>query len=99
METVTGARASAAERVARRWQEPPGLRGFLTTVDHKRVGRRYLVTAGVYFTLAGLEAVVFAATAADVHSVVSGGRRVVTAGRHVLGDAGALLSEAIKALR
>ncbi|SEU39342.1 formimidoylglutamate deiminase [Nonomuraea wenchangensis] len=48
---------------------------------------------------AGLEAVVFAATAADVHSVVSGGRRVVTAGRHVLGDAGALLSEAIKALR
>ncbi|SET12895.1 cytochrome c oxidase subunit I [Nonomuraea wenchangensis] len=58
METVTGARASAAERVARRWQEPPGLRGFLTTVDHKRVGRRYLVTAGVYFTLAGLEAVV-----------------------------------------
>ncbi|SDJ64058.1 formimidoylglutamate deiminase [Nonomuraea jiangxiensis] len=43
----------------------------------------------------GLEAVVFAATAADVHSVVSGGRRVVTGGRHRLGDVGALLSEAI----
>ncbi|MEW9547657.1 formimidoylglutamate deiminase [Nonomuraea sp. NPDC050783] len=48
---------------------------------------------------AGAEAVVFAATAADVHSVVSGGRRVVTAGRHALGDVGTLLAEAIGALR
>ncbi|MFI7616922.1 formimidoylglutamate deiminase [Nonomuraea terrae] len=47
----------------------------------------------------GLEAVVYAATAADVHSVVSGGRRVVSGGRHVLGDVGALLAEAIGALR
>jgi formiminoglutamate deiminase len=47
----------------------------------------------------GLEAVVFAATAADVHSVVSGGRRVVAAGRHVLGDVAALLTEAIEELR
>ncbi|MGP3954663.1 formimidoylglutamate deiminase [Nonomuraea sp. 3N208] len=47
----------------------------------------------------GPEAVVFAATAADVHSVVSGGRRVVENGRHVLGDVGSLLAEAIGALR
>ncbi|HEX4813661.1 MAG TPA: formimidoylglutamate deiminase [Nonomuraea sp.] len=47
----------------------------------------------------GLEAVVFAATAADVHSVISGGRRVVEDGRHVLGDVGPLLAEAIGALR
>ncbi|MCK2221596.1 formimidoylglutamate deiminase [Actinomadura sp. ATCC 31491] len=47
----------------------------------------------------GLEAVVFAATAADVHSVVSGGRRVVAGGEHVLGDVGSLLAEAIGALR
>ncbi|MEV0594134.1 formimidoylglutamate deiminase [Nonomuraea cavernae] len=43
----------------------------------------------------GLEGVVFAATAADVHSVISGGRRVVSEGRHRLGDVGALLGEAI----
>jgi formiminoglutamate deiminase len=43
----------------------------------------------------GLEAVVFAATAADVHSVISGGRRVVSDGRHTLGDVGAMLTEAI----
>ncbi|WP_405084100.1 formimidoylglutamate deiminase [Microbispora sp. NBC_01389] len=42
--------------------------------------------------------VVFTATAADVHSVVSGGRRVVTDGRHVLGDAGRLLREALAPL-
>ncbi|MFI9840168.1 formimidoylglutamate deiminase [Nonomuraea sp. NPDC051941] len=47
----------------------------------------------------GPEAVVFAATAADVHSVVSGGRRVVTDGRHRLGDVGSLLAEAIRRVR
>ncbi|MET8332597.1 formimidoylglutamate deiminase [Streptosporangium canum] len=45
------------------------------------------------------ETVVFAATAADVHSVVSGGRHVVAEGRHVLGDVGALLGEAIAEAR
>ncbi|MFI6480098.1 formimidoylglutamate deiminase [Nonomuraea sp. NPDC050663] len=48
---------------------------------------------------AGAEAVVFAATAADVHSVVSGGRRIVEDGRHVLGNTGQALAEAIGALR
>ncbi|GAA3217608.1 formimidoylglutamate deiminase [Nonomuraea helvata] len=47
----------------------------------------------------GLEAVVFAATAADVHSVVSGGRRIVTDGRHELGDVGSLLAEAMERVR
>ncbi|MEU1387016.1 MULTISPECIES: formimidoylglutamate deiminase [unclassified Nonomuraea] len=52
-------------------------------------------TAGI----GGLEAVVFAATASDVHSVVSGGRRVVAQGRHELGDVGHMLSEAIGKVR
>ncbi|WP_219470866.1 formimidoylglutamate deiminase [Nonomuraea rhizosphaerae] len=52
-------------------------------------------TAGAH----GLEAAVFAATAADVHSVISGGRRVVTDGRHELGDIGAMLAEAIGRVR
>ncbi|MBB2910023.1 formiminoglutamate deiminase [Streptosporangium becharense] len=46
-----------------------------------------------------VESVVFAATAADVHSVVSGGRRVVTEGRHILGDVGAMLAETIAEAR
>ncbi len=38
---------------------------------------------------------VFAATAADIDTVVIGGRPVVRAGRHVLGDVGGLLHEAV----
>src|SRR3954451_20575225 len=38
------------------WAEPPGLAGWLTHVDHKSIGRRYLVTAFVYFALGGLMA-------------------------------------------
>lgn len=39
--------------------------------------------------------VVFAASAADVTDVVAGGRRIVTGGRHELGDVGRLLTDAI----
>ncbi|WP_431900186.1 formimidoylglutamate deiminase [Nonomuraea sp. bgisy101] len=46
-----------------------------------------------------VETIVFAATAADVHSVISGGRRIVTDGRHELGDVGRMLNEAIGAIR
>ncbi|MEV7006075.1 formimidoylglutamate deiminase [Streptosporangium sp. NPDC051022] len=45
------------------------------------------------------EVTVFTATAADVHSVVSGGRRVVEEGRHILGDVGAMLGAAIAGAR
>ena len=40
----------------------------------------------------------FAATAADVDTVVVDGRVVVEAGRHVLGDVGVLLRAAIEPL-
>jgi formiminoglutamate deiminase len=45
------------------------------------------------------ESVVFAATAADVQSVISGGRRVVEDGRHVMGDVGAQLRDVIAGAR
>nr|WP_152992294.1 cytochrome c oxidase subunit I [Nonomuraea pusilla] len=48
----------ASARVAARWPESHGLRGWFTTVDHKRIGRRYMVTAALYFVLAGLDALV-----------------------------------------
>ena len=44
---------------------------------------------------AELDSLVFAATAADVHSVVSGGRLVVADGQHVLGDVGGLLDRSL----
>ena len=45
------------------------------------------------------EQVLYAATSADVTDVVVGGEQVVTAGRHRLGDVGALLAGAIAAVR
>jgi cytochrome c oxidase subunit I+III len=48
--------AGLAERLEQRWGERPSLRSWFTTVDHKRIGRRYVVTAAVFFTLAGAEA-------------------------------------------
>jgi cytochrome c oxidase subunit 1/cytochrome c oxidase subunit I+III len=54
----TAAMEQAALQVAQRWPERSGLRGFFTTVDHKRIGRRYLATAATFFALAGLDALV-----------------------------------------
>ena len=39
------------------WKDPPGFWGWLVTTDHKRIARRYLVTAFLFFGLAGLGAV------------------------------------------
>jgi cytochrome c oxidase subunit I len=47
---------TVAERLASHWEERPGLATWLTTVDHKKIGRRYLVTASVFFAFAGLQA-------------------------------------------
>jgi cytochrome c oxidase subunit I+III len=40
-------------RLAETWSDAPGLWGWITTVDHKRVGRRYIATAFVFLALAG----------------------------------------------
>lgn len=36
------------------WADRPGLWGFLTTVDHKRIAARYIVTVGVLLFLSGM---------------------------------------------
>jgi cytochrome c oxidase subunit I len=40
------------------WDSEPGLKGFFTTVDHKEIGLRYIVTAFVFLALGGVEALV-----------------------------------------
>jgi cytochrome c oxidase subunit I len=42
--------------LARTWAERRGWLGRLATVDHKTIGKRYIVTAFVFFLLGGLEA-------------------------------------------
>src|SRR3954454_13970904 len=55
---VAGGRDDSAELAAleRSWHEPGGLWGWLITVDHKRIGKRYIITAMSFFLFAGLEA-------------------------------------------
>ncbi len=50
---------SATEPVAETRASPPtGLYGWVTTVDHKRIGILYIVTTLVFFILGGIEAMV-----------------------------------------
>jgi cytochrome c oxidase subunit I+III len=43
------------------WEDRPGLLGFFTTVDHKRIGIRYIVTSFTFFFIAGIMALVMRA--------------------------------------
>src|SRR5689334_18756585 len=52
------AEATVGAALDEEWAEEPGLKGFITTVNHKRIGRRYLVTAGIFFMFAGINALI-----------------------------------------
>ncbi|HET6830785.1 MAG TPA: cytochrome c oxidase subunit I [Solirubrobacterales bacterium] len=55
--TSASSTAPAADEVLRPvWEQPSGIVSFLTSVDHKRIGVRYLVTATAFFLIAGVEA-------------------------------------------
>jgi cytochrome c oxidase subunit I len=45
-------------RLEHLWEEPLGLGSWLATVDHKRIGKRYVYTAFVFFLIAGIEALI-----------------------------------------
>ena len=45
-------------RLAKIWGPDPGLKGWLSSVDHKEIGKRYIVTAFAFLLLGGLEALV-----------------------------------------
>jgi len=48
--------ARRVERLDRIWAERPGLVGWLTTTDHKRIGLMYLFAALAFFLAGGVEA-------------------------------------------
>jgi cytochrome c oxidase subunit I+III len=54
------------------WRQEPGLMGWLTSVDHKSIGKRYIVTAMVFFILGGLEAGIMRAQLARPENSVLG---------------------------
>jgi cytochrome c oxidase subunit 1/cytochrome c oxidase subunit I+III len=46
------------ERLQKIWETGPGLKGWFSDVDHKAIGKRYIVTAFLFLILGGLEALV-----------------------------------------
>ena len=53
---VPPAAEARVDRLDRIWKERPGLFGWLTTVDHKRIGILYFFTALAFFAAGGVEA-------------------------------------------
>lgn len=48
--------AALAQKLKRLWETEPGIAGFLSTVDHKEIGIRYIITAFAFLIAGGLEA-------------------------------------------
>src|SRR4051794_32714205 len=46
--------ADLEHRLTLTWARPPGILGWLATVDHKEIGRRYIVTALIFLALGGV---------------------------------------------
>jgi cytochrome c oxidase subunit I len=63
---------ASAERLERLWHEPPGLLTHATTVNHKLIGVRYLVTATAFFLAGGIEALIMRTQLASPRSDVVG---------------------------
>lgn len=50
--------SDAELRLAEIWESLPGWKGWLSTVDHKVIGLRYIVTAFVFLLIGGMEALI-----------------------------------------
>ena len=55
---MTSTVAERVGRLERQWAERPGVLGWLTTTDHKRVGLLYFWTTLVFFGAGGVEALI-----------------------------------------
>ena len=49
-----GPGSAAALALEKAWTDKPGFVGFISTVDHKRLGMRFVVTAFAFFVAAGV---------------------------------------------
>ena len=64
------------ERLERTWEAPSGVRGWLSTVDHKTIGIRYLVTSIAFLVIGGVEALLLRT------QLAMGGEHVLSAGTY-----------------
>jgi cytochrome c oxidase subunit I len=49
--------AALERQLATVWSSPPGVLGWLSTVDHKIIGRRYIATAFIFLAMGGVLAI------------------------------------------
>ena len=55
---VTTAAAASEYDLQAIWETEPGIKGWLSTVDHKEIGLRYIVTAFTFLLIGGVEALI-----------------------------------------
>jgi cytochrome c oxidase subunit I len=56
--TLGTASPGLEHRLHQLWEGEGGLKGFVSTVDHKKIGLRYIITAFVFLSLGGVEALI-----------------------------------------
>jgi cytochrome c oxidase subunit I+III len=56
LERPAGEAAAERARLDRTWGAPPGFVGWLSQVNHRAIGKRYIVTAIAFFLIGGLDA-------------------------------------------
>jgi len=52
--TLPGLAADSRAELVRAWSDPPTLKGWICTLDHKAIGRRFVVTALLFFFAGGV---------------------------------------------
>jgi cytochrome c oxidase subunit I len=70
--TTTEVPTAAAARLELVWEEPRGLLGWLTTVDHKRIGLLFFFTSLAFFVAGGVEALLIRTQLAGANEHVLG---------------------------
>jgi cytochrome c oxidase subunit I+III len=72
VDVVTPGAERRVERLERIWTERPGLLGWLTTVNHKRIGLLYFFTSLAFFGAGGIEALMIRTQLAEPNAHVVG---------------------------
>ncbi|HTT97417.1 MAG TPA: cytochrome c oxidase subunit I [Rhizomicrobium sp.] len=57
--TVEDRDSALAEKLRALWETEPGFIGWLSSVDHKEIGIRYIITAFAFLIVGGIEALIF----------------------------------------
>jgi cytochrome c oxidase subunit I len=57
--TVEDPNTALAEKLRGMWETRPGFIGWLSSVDHKEIGIRYIITAFAFLIVGGIEALIF----------------------------------------